>query len=124
MTREALSYARSIGDEVVAVHVSMDSNLEHEKKNEEKFKAEYPDIRFVNIHTSYRSINGPVIRFCDVVARKDDARNYSTTVLVPQFVPKHHWQQVLHNQTGLKLRAALNSRQNIIVSTFNYHLQD
>lgn len=124
VTREALSYARSIGDEVVAVHVSMDSNLEHEKKNEEKFKAEYPDIRFVNIHTSYRSINGPVIRFCDVVARKDDARNYSTTVLVPQFVPKHHWQQVLHNQTGLKLRAALNSRQNIIVSTFNYHLQD
>ncbi|WP_429970641.1 APC family permease [Fructilactobacillus sp. Tb1] len=124
VTREALSYAQSIGDEVVAVHVSMDSNPEHEKKNEEKFKAEYPDIRFVNIHTSYRSINEPVLRFCDVVARKDDARDYSTTVLVPQFVPKSHWQHVLHNQTGLRLRAALNSRQNIIVSTFNYHLHD
>ncbi|EKK20024.1 APC family permease [Fructilactobacillus florum] len=124
VTREAISYAKSIGDMVIAVHVSFDSNPEHEVKIEQRFRDEYPDIRFVNLHTSYRSINDPVLRFCDVISRKDTEQNYSTTVLVPQFVPRRHWQHVLHNQTALRLRAALNSRQDIIVSTYNYHLDN
>ncbi|USS90075.1 APC family permease [Fructilactobacillus carniphilus] len=124
VTRQAISYANSIADQVVAVHVSFASDPDKENKIENQFKSEYPDIRFVNIHTSYRSLNDPVLRFCDVMARKDDDINYSTTVLVPQFVPRKPWQQVLHNQTGVRLRAALNSRQNIIVSTYNYHLSN
>ena len=57
------------------------------------------------------------------IAKKAAERNYSVTVLVPQFVPKKPWQNILHNQTALRLRTALNSRENIIVSTYNYHLK-
>lgn len=125
VTKEAMAYASSIGDYVIAMHVSFNDKEESKKKKlAEKFKTAYPDIRFVDIHTSYRSITNPVLRFCDVIANKDDKDNNSTTVLVPQFVPKHPWQQVLHNHTALRLRAVLNSRENIIVSTFNYHLKD
>ncbi|MCF6515674.1 amino acid permease [Lactobacillus sp. S2-2] len=125
VTKEAMAYASSIGDYVIAMHVSFNENEDAKKKKlSDKFKAAYPEIRFVDIHTSYRSITNPVLRFCDVIANKDDKDNNSTTVLVPQFVPKHPWQQVLHNHTALKLRAVLNSRENIIVSTFNYHLKD
>lgn len=124
VTRGAINYARSIGDYVIAMHVSFDENPGKEHKTANEFKAEYPDVRFVDIHSSYRSIATPTLRFVDVIAKRAEAKNYSTTVLVPQFVPKHPWQLALHNQTALRLRTLLNSRQNIIVSTYNYHLHE
>mgnify|MGYP001332159287 CR=1 FL=1 len=124
VTAKAVSYAQSIGDYVIAMHVSFDSNPEKEHKTAEQFKREFPDVRFVDIHSSYRSIAQPTLRFCDVIAKRAEDRNYSTTVLVPQFVPRHRWEQILHNQTSLRLRAILNTRQNIIISTYNYHLKE
>ncbi|KRM13608.1 APC family permease [Paucilactobacillus suebicus] len=124
VTSGAINYARSIGDYVIAMHVSFDENPGKEHKTANEFKAEFPDVRFVDIHSSYRSIATPTLRFVDVIAKRATARNYSTTVLVPQFVPKHPWQMALHNQTSLRLRTLLNSRENIIVSTYNYHLKE
>ncbi|QOP51528.1 APC family permease [Lentilactobacillus parabuchneri] len=124
VTANAISYAQSIGDYVIAMHVSFDSNPEKEHKTSEQFKKEFPDVRFVDIHSSYRSIAQPTLRFCDVIAKRAADRNYSTTVLVPQFVPRHRWENVLHNQTSIRLRTILNSRQNIIISTYNYHLRE
>ncbi|NLR09960.1 MULTISPECIES: APC family permease [Lactobacillaceae] len=124
VTAGAINYARSIGDYVIAMHVSFDENPEKEHKTAQEFKEEFPDIRFVDIHSSYRSIATPTLRFCDVIAKRAAERNFTTTVLVPQFVPRHPWQNVLHNQTALRLRTTLNSRENIIVSTYNYHLKE
>ncbi|WP_282801918.1 APC family permease [Secundilactobacillus kimchicus] len=123
VTANAISYARSVGDYVIAMHVSFDENPTKEHKTAQKFKAEFPDVRFVDIHSSYRSIITPTLRFCDVIAKRATERNFTTTVLVPQFVPRHPWQNVLHNQTALRLRTALNTRENIIVSTYSYHLK-
>lgn len=124
VTRGAINYARSIGDYVIAMHVSFDENPGKEHRTANEFKAEYPDVRFVDIHSSYRSIATPTLRFVDVIAKRAEARNYSTTVLVPQFVPKRPWQLALHNQTSLRLRSLLNSRQNIVVATYSYHLHE
>ncbi|AVK61938.1 amino acid permease [Lactobacillus sp. CBA3605] len=124
VTAAAVNYARSIGDYVIAMHVSFDENPEKEHKTAAEFKSTFPDVRFVDIHSSYRSIATPTLRFCDVIAKRAAERNFSTTVLVPQFVPKKPWQNILHNQTSLRLRAVLNSRENIIVSTYNYHLKE
>ena len=124
VTAQAVNYARSIGDYVIAMHVSFDENPEKEHKTAAEFKETFPDVRFVDIHSSYRSIATPTLRFCDVIAKRAAERNFSTTVLVPQFVPKKPWQNILHNQTSLRLRAVLNSRENIIVSTYNYHLKE
>ena len=124
VTTGAINYARSIGDYVIAMHVSFDTNPQKEKETEEEFKRAFPDVRFVNIHSSYRSVAKPVLRFADVIASNAAKRNYTVTVLVPQFIPKKPWQMALHNQTSLKLRATLNSRENIIVSTYNYHLDE
>ncbi|UDM31841.1 APC family permease [Lentilactobacillus laojiaonis] len=124
VTANAISYAESIGDYVIAMHVSFDENPEKEHETAEEFKRDFPNVRFVDIHSSYRSIAKPTLRFCDVIAKRAADRNYSTTVLVPQFIPKHPWERILHNQTSLRLRAVLNSRQNIIISTYNYHLKE
>lgn len=124
VTERAIAYAKSIGDYVIAMHVSFDTDPEKEHRTAGEFKQAFPDVRFVNIHSSYRSIAQPTLRFCDVISKRAADRNYSTTVLVPQFVPKHRWENILHNQTSLRLRATLNSRQNIIISTYNFHLKE
>lgn len=124
VTRGALNYAQSIGDYVIAMHVSMDENPNKEQETQSEFREDFPNVRFVDLHSSYRSVEGPVIRFVDIIARNADKRNFTTTVLIPQFTPKKPWQNILHNQTSLRLRAAFASRENIIISTYSYHLKE
>lgn len=93
----ALNYARSIGDYVVAMHVSMDENVEKEKEIQEEFKKHFPDVRLSIVHSSYRSLQNPILRYVDLVSKNATKHNYSTTVLVPQFVPNKRWQNILHN---------------------------
>lgn len=119
----ALNYARSIGDYVVAMHVSMDENVEKEKEIQEEFKKHFPDVRLSIVHSSYRSLQNPILCYVDLVSKNATKHNYSTTVLVPQFVPNKRWQNILHNQTSLRLRIRLAWRENIIVATYSYHLK-
>ncbi|HFQ4326017.1 TPA: APC family permease [Enterococcus faecium] len=119
----ALNYARSIGDYVVAMHVSLDEDVEKEKEIEAEFKKHFPDVRFSIVHSSYRSIENPIIRYLDIVSKNAAKQNYTTTVLIPQFVPNRRWQNILHNQTSLRLRLRLSWRENIVVSTYSYHLK-
>lgn len=115
----ALNYARSIGDYVVAMHVSLDEDVEKEKEIEAEFKKHFPDVRFSIVHSSYRSIENPIIRYVDIVSKNAAKQNYTTTVLIPQFVPNRRWQNILHNQTSLRLRLRLSWRENIVVSTYS-----
>lgn len=123
VTKNALSYAESIGDYVIAMHVSMDENPDKEKEIQAEFKTDFPNIRFVDIHSSYRSIVKPVSRFVDVISRNAIQRNYSTTVLIPQFVPNKNWHFALHNQTALRLKQTFMRRENIIIATYSYNLK-
>lgn len=122
-TADAVDYAKSVGDKVLAMHVSFDLNPQKEHRLGVEFKREFPDVRYVDIHSSYRSITKPAMRFVDEIAKATTARNHSLTILIPQFVPRHGWQNALHNQNSNKLRAALASRD-VTVSTYYFHLKE
>ncbi|MGJ0464061.1 hypothetical protein ACR73N_09180, partial [Listeria monocytogenes] len=49
---------------------------------------------------------------------------YSLTVLIPQFIPRKGWQNVLHNQTSLLIRTRLLMKRDVVVSTYPYHLKE
>lgn len=119
----AINYARSIGDYVIAMHVSLDENSEKEKEIQQEFKEKFPDIRFSVVRSPYRSIVNPVARYVDRVSKNSKKYNYTTTVLIPEFVPNKTWKLSLHNQTALRLRLRLSYRDDIIISTYNYHLK-
>ncbi|MBM7616498.1 amino acid transporter [Weissella uvarum] len=123
VTAQAIDYAKSIGDVVIAMHVSFDSNPQKERKLGEEFKREFPDIRYVDIHSSYRSITEPAVRFVDEINKGADSRNHTLTILIPRFVPRHSWQNALHNQNSVRLHNALANR-NVIVSMYYYHLKE
>ncbi|HUS17165.1 MAG TPA: amino acid permease, partial [Chloroflexia bacterium] len=54
----------------------------------------------------YRSLIRPFLDFLDRTdAEHNDGR--TATVLLPEFVPAHWWETLLHNQTAWVLRLAL-----------------
>lgn len=123
VTNQALNYAYTIGDNVIAMHVSFDDNPDKEAEFDNEFKMKYPEIRLVNLHSSYRSVIHPVLRFVKLIETQSTKKGYTTTVLIPQFIPKKAWQHILHNQTSLRLRAALATKENIVVATYSHHLK-
>jgi hypothetical protein len=80
----------------------------------------------VVLASPYRSIVGPLLEFLDQTDR-EHADGQFATVVVPEFIPAHWWQGLLHNQTAWLIKAALLYRrrrlgyQRVIVD-IPYHL--
>jgi hypothetical protein len=72
------------------------------------------------LHDPYRDLTGSVIRFLDELDEEwpDDI----ITVVVPEFVLEHWWEQALHNQSALMLRARLRDRPNTVIVAVPTHL--
>ena len=119
----AMSYAKSIGSEVIAVHVSTKETGHKDREVEAEFKKIYPDVRFSIVESSYRDIVKPVVRYVDLVSKLASKKNNTVTVIVPQFVPKRSWQNILHNQMSVRMRYYLSWRDNVVVSSYSYHLK-
>jgi amino acid transporter len=122
VVENTINYAKSLHpDQIIAVYVAFDREEEH--KFEEKWKKWQPDIRLVTLHSHYRSIINPLTKFIDTVEHKASEANYQVTVVIPQFITKKNWENILHNQSSLLIRAYLLYRRNVIITTVPYHLK-
>ncbi|AJY73930.1 APC family permease [Paenibacillus beijingensis] len=122
VVENSINYARSLdAGQIIAVYVPFER--EDEERFEQKWKKWMPEIRLVTLHSPYRSIIQPLSKFIDSVQRKASQSNYNVTVIVPQFIPKKGWHNILHNQTSLLMRAHLLYRKDVIVTTVPFHLK-
>ncbi len=121
VVENSINYAKSLTDQIFAVYVSFDR--EDEKRFEEKWKSWQPDVRLVTLHSHYRSVLQPLSKFIDTVEHKANENNYRVTVLIPQFITRRSWQNLLHNQSSLLIRAYLLFKKNVIISTLPYHFK-
>lgn len=117
----SINYAKSLTDQVIAVYIAFER--EDEKIFEEKWNKFHPEVRLVTLHSQYRSIIHPLTKFIDIVEHKARESNYWVTVLIPQFIPKKSWHNVLHNQSSLLIRAYLLFNRNVVVATVPYHFK-
>jgi len=115
----AVEYARSLSRDVLAVQVNVDG-LDADKLMAQ-WESWVPDVPLVVLHSPYRSILRPLLKFIDEVEdfRDDDV----VTVLLPEFVPARWWQRILHNQNGLILRGALSFKPKVVVTSVRHHLR-
>ncbi|OCA88215.1 amino acid permease [Bacillus sp. FJAT-27225] len=122
VVENSLNYAKSLkADKLIAVYVSFDK--EEQKRFEEKWKQWQPDVRMVTLYSPYRSIIQPLTKFVDIIEHKAAESNYKVTVIIPQFIPKKGWHNILHNQSSLLIRAYLLYKRDIIITTVPYHLK-
>jgi hypothetical protein len=119
VVQQSISYAKSLTDNVIAVYVGFDD--EETAKMEEKWNEWNPGVRLIVLRSSYRSILRPLIKFIDTVEYKTSDNDH-VTVLIPQFITKKWWHNLLHNQTSFLIRAYLFARKDVTVTTVPYHL--
>jgi amino acid transporter len=116
-TVNALNYARTLSPKIVGVHVTDDA--EEAAHLQEKWEKWGEGVNLVILESPYRSLLGPLLSYIDMVQKKRPKA--MVTVLVPEYIPAHWWQQILHSQTALRLKAALLLRPNTVVTSVPYH---
>jgi len=117
----ALSIARGLGEDVHAVHISYDA------EGARSFKRRWEsvvgdDIALDTIISPYRALMPPLLKYLDAIDRGGTGR--PIIVVLAEFVPRHWWEALLHNQTALLLKLRLFVRRNTSVLDVPYHLDD
>jgi amino acid transporter len=113
----ALAYARSLSTDVTAVHVSTDPI--ESKKVREKWSIYGEGVRLVVLDSPYRLLIEPILDYIEQLLAIR-AKNEVLTVVVPQFIPAHWWENLLHNQTAVMLRFALLFKPGLVILEVPY----
>jgi amino acid transporter len=117
-TVEALDYARSIADEIIAVHVDIGgTDREKLRKRWEELES---DIQLVILDSQFRSLVEPIVDF--IAGYEKEHPDVLSTVIIPAFVTRNWWEGLLHNQTTWFLKAALLGKRSRVITTVRYYL--
>jgi amino acid transporter len=116
--RQAIAFANSISSGATAVHVTNDAEAADELRRH--WPAWSGGAELVVIESPYRALIGPLLAYLDVLQRHDPER--PVLVVLNELVPRHWWENLLHNQTALRLKLRLFTRRNTIVADVPYHL--
>lgn len=118
-TMAALSYANSISSDVTAVHVSLDEK--ESQRVRDKWSNYGEGTRLVVLDSPYRLFLEPLMEYIETLLANRQP-NEVLTIVVPQFVPAHWWENLLHNQTALTLRFALLFKKGLVILEVPYAL--
>ena len=116
---ESLAMARSFSPTVIAVHVCDDP--EHIAELRARWDAWGNHVPLTIIDTPYRSYIRPLLAYLDAIDRQrpDDI----LVVVVPELLLDRWWHNLLHNQTALRLKAALLFRRRTVVMNVPYRVE-
>lgn len=125
-TLAALQFARAISDDITAVIVDLDP------AQTARVRLAWRALRFkeklVVLESPFRSVIEPVMTYLNEVDLREPERGLAVVVL-PEFLANRWWENLLHNQTALMLKAELLLRKgpkggNRIVIDVPYRLRE
>ena len=116
---KTIAVARSLSPNVTGVHVTDDAEVG--ERIRQRWQRVMPEVPLVLLESPYRSLVGPVLTYINAVQQRYPGR--PVIVVLSEFVPRHFWEYPLHNQTALRLKAALFFRPNTVVVDVPYHLE-
>ncbi|MEX5216758.1 MAG: APC family permease [Nitrospira sp.] len=114
----AVDYARSRAGEVRAVLVDVDK--EETAKVEIQWAQWGCGVPLIVLPSPYRSILGSLLDYIEELLEKNP--DGWVTVVIPEILPARWWQNILHNQRALMLKAALLFRERVILTDVPFHL--
>ncbi|HYM53585.1 MAG TPA: APC family permease [Candidatus Dormibacteraeota bacterium] len=118
--RQAIAFANSISPNATAVHITNDPDSAAELR--ERWPEWAGTTELVVVESPYRALIGPLLRYLDALQAQDPGR--PVLVVLSEVVPRHWWENLLHNQTSLRLKLRLFGRPNTIVADVPYHLTE
>jgi hypothetical protein len=118
-TLRALAYARAARPaRLEAVTVDVDP-AETERLREEWDRKDM-QLQLTVVSSPYREVTRPVIEYVRRL-RRESPRDI-VTVYIPEYVVGHWWEQALHNQSALRLKARLLLERGVVVASVPYQL--
>jgi hypothetical protein len=79
------------------------------------------DIPLVVLDSPYREIVRPVLEYLRGLRRAGSRE--VITVFIPEYVVGHWWEQILHNQSALRLKTRLLFEPGVMVTSVPYQLR-
>jgi len=118
-TKRALAYTRATRPDVLeAITVSVDDAETRELVH--RWEDSDISVPLKVIASPYREITRPVLDYVKRVS-KESPRTV-VTVFIPEYVVGHWWEQVLHNQSALRLKGRLLFEPNVMVTSVPWQL--
>jgi hypothetical protein len=112
----ALTFARTMSDDVTAVHVTDDAQRGQAVRA--RFERQLPGVRLVVVESPFRSLVRPLVRYLeDAVAQAGDEM---VVVLLPEYVPRNPIERLLYNTNGHRIREALLGQPRVLVAEVPY----
>ncbi len=118
-TLRALAYARASRPSVIeALTVRVDA--EESERLQREWEARDIPVPLRVLDSPYREITRPVVDYVRSV-RRDSPRDL-VVVFVPEYVVGHWWEQLLHNQSALRLKTRLHYTPGVMVASVPWQL--
>ncbi|HYN29555.1 MAG TPA: APC family permease [Dermatophilaceae bacterium] len=118
-TLRALAYARATRPSILEA-LTVDVDPEETKALQQEWVRRDLPVPLKALDSPYREITRPVVDYVKSI-RSGNPRDL-VVVYIPQYVLGHWWEQVLHNQSALRLRARLLFTPGVMVSSVPWQL--
>ena len=119
-TLRALAYARATRPTVIeAVTVNVNDD-ETQQLHEDWVRRDIP-VTLRILDSPYREITRPIIDY--VKDLRTESPNDLIAVFIPEYVVGHWWEQILHNQSALRLKGRLLFSNSVMVISVPWQLE-
>ncbi len=115
----AVDYARSRPGEIHAVMVDVDP------QSTARIQIQWAQwgcgVNLIALPSPYRSVLKSLLDYIEKILEKEP--DIWVTVVIPEILPAHWWQSILHNQRALLLKTALLFTERVILTDVPFHLK-
>ncbi len=119
-TLRALAYARASRPNTIEA-VTVDVSPAKTDSLLEEWEARGIGVPLKVLESPYREIQRPIVRYVRSI-RRESPRDV-VTVYIPEYVVGHWWEQLLHNQTALRLKSRLLFTPGVMMTSVPYQLR-
>jgi hypothetical protein len=119
-TMRALAYAKASRPNVLEA-VLVDADSDSTARILEEWDERGIDVPLKVLHSPFREISRPIIEY--VRSIRDGNPRGVVAVYIPEYVVGRWWEQVLHNQTALRLKGRLLFMGGVMVTSVPYQLR-
>ena len=118
-TLRALSFARASRPDTLTAVTVRTSGGETEQLTRDWAQRGIP-VPLTVLDSPYRDITGPVLSY--VARLRRDSPRELVIVFIPEYVLRHWWEHLLHNQSALRLKARLLFQSGVLVTSVPWQL--
>jgi amino acid transporter len=115
----ALAYAKATRPSTIEA-ITINADDAEAQELQQQWQARDIDVPLVLLDSPYREVTRPLLEY--IRGRRGQSPRDVVTVFIPEYVVGHWWEQLLHNQSALRLKARLLFEPGVMVTSVPWQL--